>query len=229
MMTALVAITYGNLDQPITVGQDIAQLAGTGASLAYLQPGDVVTLRDLLYGLLLPSGDDAAIVIADGIAGSQAGFIYLMNDEARLLGLTHTHYANVHGLDATSHYSSALDLARLASFALRDPAFAAVVGTATYALPATATHQPYTWQNTNKLLFPPAYPGVVGVKTGFTGNAGYCLVFAAQGPTGRLVGVVLGEPTEDSRFTDARVLLDWGFTAQAQANWLLRRAGVLAA
>lgn len=229
IMTALVAITYGNLDQPMTVGADIAQLDGTGASVAYLQQGDVLTLRQLLYGLLLPSGDDAAIVIADGVAGSQTGFVYLMNDEAHLLGLTHTHYENVHGLDADGHYSSALDLARLASFALRDPTFAQIVGTATYTLPATTNHQAYQWSNTNQLLFPPVYPGVIGVKTGSTGNAGECLVFAAQGSTGRLVGVVLDEPDTYSRFTDARALLDWGFVAQARANWFLHHAGLRAA
>ena len=229
MMTALVAITYGNLDQRITVGQDIAQLAGTGASVAYLRPGDELTLRELLYGLMLPSGDDAAIVIADGVAGSQAGFIYLMNDEARLLGLSHTHYTNVHGLDDKGHYSSAVDLARLAGFALRDATFANVVSTPTYMLAATTDHQAYLWQNTNELLLPPAYPGILGVKTGFTGAANYCLVFAARGPSGMLVGVVLGEPTEASRFSDGRALLDWGFTAQARVNWLLRHAGVRAA
>ena len=226
IMTALVAITYGSLDQLITVGPDIAQLDGTGASVAYLQPGDVLTLRQLLYGLLLPSGDDAAIVIADGVAGSQAGFVYLMNDEAHLLGLNQTHYVNVHGLDANGHYSSALDLARLTAFALRDPTFAQIVGTATYQLPATASHTVYQWANTDKLLFPPVYPGVLGVKTGSTGNAGECLVFAAQGSTGRLIGVVLDEPDTDSRFTDARALLDWGFMAQGRVNWIMRHAGL---
>lgn len=226
MMTALVAITYGNLDEPVTVGPDIAQLAGTGASTADLRAGDVLTLRDLLYGLMLPSGDDAAIVIADTVGGSQAGFVYLMNDEARLLGMKHTHYVNVHGLDADGHFSSAGDLARLAGFALRNQTFANVVATPTYALAATPDHQAYTWTNTDVLLFPPVYPGILGVKTGYTGQAYYCLVFAARGPTGMLVGVVLGEPDEASRFTDARALLDWGFSQQARINWLLRRAGL---
>jgi D-alanyl-D-alanine carboxypeptidase (penicillin-binding protein 5/6) len=218
IMTAIVAITYGSLDQRIVVGPDLAQLQGTGASVAGLQVGERFTLNDLLYALMLPSGDDAALVIADGVVGNEPGFVFLMNDEARQLGLTHTHFANAHGLDADAHYSSAADLARLATYALHVPALAAVMATATYTLPATADHQAYTWQTTNELLDPPAYPGTLGVKTGFTGNAGYCLVFAAAGPTGRLVGVVLGEATYEGRFTDARALLDWGFVFEAHVD-----------
>ncbi len=220
MMTALVALTYGHLDQRITIGADSAALVSGGvASVAGLQQGEVLTLRELLYGLLLPSGDDAAVAIADGVVGSQAGYVYLMNDEARALGLTEIHFADVHGLDAPGHYSSARDLARLAAVALANPDFAAIVGTGVEQVPATAGHPPFTWKTTNDLVLPPAYPGILGVKTGFTGNAGYCLVFAAQRPSGRLVGVVLGEPVYDARFTDAAALLDWGFEAQP---WMRR-------
>ncbi|HEV7129247.1 MAG TPA: endolytic transglycosylase MltG, partial [Ktedonobacterales bacterium] len=229
IMTALVAATYGTPDQRITVGPNvIAELAGTGASVAYLQVGDTLTLQELLYGLLLPSGDDAAIAIADGVAGSEPGFVWLMNDEARLLGLTNTHYENVHGLDADGHYSSAADLARLATFALRSPAIAPVVASATHVLPATADHGAYTWTNTNLLLFPPVYPGILGVKTGFTGNAGECLVFAASGPYGRLVGVVLYEPAAAARFADARALLTWGFTVEAHEDAARQAVGLMA-
>ncbi|MGH2515748.1 MAG: D-alanyl-D-alanine carboxypeptidase family protein, partial [Ktedonobacterales bacterium] len=153
------------------------------------------------------------VVIADGIAGSQARFVQLMNLEAFLLGLTSTHYANVHGLDAPGHYTTARDLATLAQFAMRYSAFRQVVGTAVYNLPATATHAAYTWTTTNELLTTMLYPGVTGIKTGYTGNAGACLVFAATRPAGKLIGVVLGEwdPTEQARFTDATALLNWGF------------------
>jgi D-alanyl-D-alanine carboxypeptidase (penicillin-binding protein 5/6) len=218
LMTALVAVTYGRLDQPITVGQDINSLAGTGASVAGLAPGETLTLRELLYALLLPSGDDAGIVMADGIAGSQAGFVWLMNDEARLLGLTHTHYANPHGLDEDGHYTSAADLVWLATIDLQHVALADVVGTESLTLPATVGHPQFYWVNTNELLWPPAYPGVIGVKTGYTGGAGYCLVFAAKGPSGMLVGVVLDDSSYLGRFTDARALLDWGFAAEARVR-----------
>ena len=211
IMTALVAISFGNLDQRLTVGSDAAALSGTDASVAGLRAGETFTLRELLYALLLPSGDDAAVAIADGVAGSQERFVQLMNLEAALLGLGHTHYADVHGLDAPGHYTTASDLAVLTAAALRSPLFAQVVATPVYKVAATATHDAHTWQTTNLLLSTESYPGVLGVKTGFTGGAGYCLVFTAARPYGSLLGVLLGEPDEQARFDDAAALLTWGF------------------
>ncbi|HLZ22711.1 MAG TPA: serine hydrolase [Ktedonobacterales bacterium] len=211
IMTAVVALTYGKLDQDITVGADAVALQNGIASVAGVQLGDKIPLRALLYALLLPSGDDAAVVIADGIAGSQARFVQLMNLEVFLLGMTSTHYANVHGLDAPNHYTTAHDLAILALFAMRYSAFRQVVGTPYFTLPASAAHAAYTWTTTDLLLTTLRYPGVTGIKTGFTGNAGACLAFSATRPSGKLIGVVLGEPDELSRFTDAATLLNWGF------------------
>jgi D-alanyl-D-alanine carboxypeptidase (penicillin-binding protein 5/6) len=223
MMTALVAVSTLPLETRITVGPDTMIPASFNASVASLRVGDVLTLRELLYALLLPSGDDAAIAIADGVAGSQASFVQLMNAQASQLGLTHTHYANVHGLDDPQQYSSARDLALLAARALDEPAIATVVATPTFDLPATADHAAYTFKTTNRLLTDYAYPGVIGVKTGFTDNAGHCLVFAAVTPQGRLIGVVLNEPNDPARFVDARALLDWGFALE----WRLRAARYL--
>lgn len=211
IMTALVALSFGNLDQRITVGADAAALSGTEASVAGLRAGETFTLRELLYALLLPSGDDAAVAIADGVAGSQDRYVQLMNLEAALLGLGHTHYADVHGLDAPGHYTTARDLAALTAAALRSPIFAEVVATPVYKLAATAAHDAHIWETTNLLLSTENYPGVLGVKTGFTGGAGYCLVFTAARPYGRLLGVLLGEPDEQARFDDAAALLTWGF------------------
>jgi D-alanyl-D-alanine carboxypeptidase (penicillin-binding protein 5/6) len=226
LMTALVAVTHGHLDESITVGADSVALEGTGASVAGLRQGEVFTLQELLYALLLPSGDDAAVAIADGVAGSQAQFVALMNAEAQQLNLTHTHYADVHGLDMPGHYSSAADLAALAARVLQDHALATVVATPSYTLPASTRHRRYTFRNTNELLFAPVYPGVLGIKTGYTSQAGYCLVFAAAGPYGRLIGVVLGDPTEAGRFVDARALLDWGFALEARLHLLQRSNGL---
>lgn len=211
IMTAVVALTTTNLNTVITVGSDATALDNGIASVAGLRLGDKLTLRDLLYALLLPSGDDAAVVIADGVAGSQTAFVALMNTEAQLLGLRHTHYSDVHGLDMPNHYTTARDLLTLTEFALRLPAFAQVVSTATWQVPATRDHAAYTWSTTNLLLTTLAYAGATGVKTGFTGSAGACLVFAATRGTHHLLGVVLGEPDETTRFTDAAALLDWGF------------------
>jgi D-alanyl-D-alanine carboxypeptidase (penicillin-binding protein 5/6) len=226
IMTALVAVTYGRLDQRITVGADAVALDGTGDSVAGLRMGEVFTLRELLYALLLPSGDDAAVAIADGVAGSQASFVLLMNSEAQQIGLAHTHFVNVHGLDAPGHASSAADLAWLTARALEEPSIATVVATPTITLPVSTMHQQYTFTNTNDLLFSPVYPGILGVKTGYTAQAGYCLVFAAAGPYGRLIGVVMGESTYGGRFVDARALLNWGFALEERIH-LLRQGNAV--
>lgn len=213
IMTAVVALTYGKLDQPITVGQDAVALDNQGTSICGLRLGEILTLREMLYCLMLPSGDDAAVAIADGVGGSQAGFVALMNLEVGLLGLSHTHYANPHGLDQPGHYTTAADLVKLTEYAMSSPTFAKIVNTAAITLPANATHHQYLLTNTNELLAsePFAYPGAIGVKTGYTGGAGYCLVFVAARPQGTLIGVVLGEPLYDGRFTDAAALLNWGY------------------
>lgn len=214
IMTAVVALTYGRLDQRINVGADAYAIEFQGTSIAGLKLGESLTLRELLYCLMLPSGDDAAVAIADGVGGSQAGFVALMNMEAGLLGLSHTHYANAHGLDQAGHYTSASDLVRLATYAMNSPTFAQIVRTPTMILSPTATHHRYSLTNTNQLLpgEPYAYAGAAGVKTGYTGGAGYCLVFMAVRPQGTLIGVVLGEPLEFERFTDPTALLNWGYS-----------------
>jgi D-alanyl-D-alanine carboxypeptidase (penicillin-binding protein 5/6) len=188
-----------------------------GNSVAFLKEGDTITLREALYALLLPSGDDAAVAIADAVAGSQARFVGLMNLEAALLGMRHTRYVNVHGLDEDGHYSTARDLALLADYAMATADFRAVVSTAKFTLPETAQHRDYEWDTTNNLLTTKHYDGIQGVKTGHTEEAGYCLVFEAAHTDRRLVGVVLGEKTDAGRFTDATALLDWGFGAQKAA------------
>jgi D-alanyl-D-alanine carboxypeptidase (penicillin-binding protein 5/6) len=212
IMTAVTALTFGQLNQRITVGSDATALQNGISSVAGLRYGDVLTLHDLLYALLLPSGDDAAVVIADGIAGSQASFVAMMNMEAQLLGLHHTHYSDVHGLDAPNHYTTARDLAMLAEYAMRFSAFTQTVATPRWIEPGYAP-----WDTTNLLLTTSAYPGVTGIKTGYTGQAGGCLVFSATHAGHPLLGVVLGDPGDNgdmARFTDAAALLTWGFALQ---------------
>jgi serine-type D-Ala-D-Ala carboxypeptidase (penicillin-binding protein 5/6) len=219
IMTAYVAITMGQLGQPIRVGPDANGMTlqkEYGASIAGLQTGDVLSLHDLLYALLLPSGDDAAVAIADGLAGSQPNFVALMNLEAGLLGLRHTHYSDVHGLDNPGLYTTARDLGRLAAVAMQNPTFAQIVSTPLYVVPATADHVAYSWSTTNELLTSINYPGAIGIKTGYTGKAGGCLVFEARRPYGELLGVVLGESVENVRFSDAVTLLNWGFGIEEQ-------------
>jgi D-alanyl-D-alanine carboxypeptidase (penicillin-binding protein 5/6) len=218
IMTAMAAIQFSpTLDLPVKVGQDAADMNTNGNSVAFLKVGDTITLREALYALLLPSGDDAAVAIADAVAGSQERFVGLMNLEAALLGMRHTRYVNVHGLDEDGHYSTARDLALLADYAMANNDFRTVVSTKDYKLPTTAQHKDYDWPTTNTLLTTKYYDGIEGVKTGHTENAGYCLVFEAAHTDRRLVGVVLGDKTDAGRFIDATALLDWGFGAQKAA------------
>jgi serine-type D-Ala-D-Ala carboxypeptidase (penicillin-binding protein 5/6) len=181
--------------------------------------GDQIRLSDLLYGLILPSGDDAAIAIAEAVGGTVSHFVALMNRDAQQLGLTQTHYVNPDGLTSTDAqgqpdpkaYSSAADLVRLTRHALANPIFAQLVQLQHYVLFPTQFHHAYVWDGINALLS--TYPGATGVKTGFTEEAGYCLVFSATNGVHHLIGAVLHDTTTDDnqRFVDARALLDWGF------------------
>jgi len=218
IMTALIAIQAGDLNTPVTIHQDaVNEVLLNDGSSAKLHAGDQLTLRDLLYGLMLPSGDDAAIAIADAVGGSTANFVNLMNLFAYRLHLFQTHFINPDGLtyyDANrqpipGHYTTPYDLVRLASYAMTIPLFAQIVRTQHYTVPASATHQSYTWDNTNLLLT--TYSGATGIKTGFTLEAGECLVFSATRSGQHLIGVVFHSIDASHRFSDAKILLDWGF------------------
>jgi D-alanyl-D-alanine carboxypeptidase (penicillin-binding protein 5/6) len=214
IMTAVLVLENGHLDQLVTVGADAVKEGSGDASHMGLSRGEVLTMRQLLYGLLLPSGDDAAVAIADAV-GKEVGknFINLMNTQALYLGMTNTHYVNPDGLDAPGEYSSASDLIALTRYALRLPMFATLVATYEYKIQATSQHKAYDLVNTNQLIWPSGgYAGATGIKTGTTGKAGACLVFAATRSGHHLLGVVLGAPADPARYRDARLLLDWGFS-----------------
>src|SRR6266487_4498772 len=212
IMTALIAIESGRLDQPVTITQEELAQVPADASSAGLVAGETFTLKDLLYGLMLPSGDDAALVIADDLGGTTDNFVLRMNLFAQRLRLFQTHYTNPHGLNLASdqdHYSSASDLARLAEYALQIPLFAQIVQAKNYKLPATARHPAHDWITTNTLLG--SYQGTIGVKTGHTEAAGWCLVFAATKGGHHLIGVVMNDPSQYLRDRDAETLLNLGF------------------
>ena len=218
IMTALIAIQAGDLNKVVIIHQDaINEAILNNGSSAKLHIGDQLTLRDLLYGLMLPSGDDAAVAIAGAVGGSTANFVNLMNLFAYRLHLFQTHYINPDGVtyyDANGqpipgHYTTPYDLVRLASYALTIPLFAQIVRTQHYPLPATASHHSYSWDNTNQLLA--TYAGATGIKTGFTIEAGECLVFSATRSGHHLIGVILHSIDAAHRFSDAKTLLNWGF------------------
>jgi serine-type D-Ala-D-Ala carboxypeptidase (penicillin-binding protein 5/6) len=220
IMTALITIETADLNKVVTIKQDASdEVRKNDGSSALLVVGDQIRLKDLLYALLLPSGDDAAISVADAVSGSPANFVQLMNQYAQRLHLKQTHYVNPDGLTYLTpqgkpnpnHYSSAADLVQLTRIALNNPLFAQIVELQSYVLPATAQHHAYTWVTTDNLLS--EYAGAIGVKTGFTVEAGYCLVFAATSAGHHLIGTVMNDSATDpnQRFVDAAKLLNWGF------------------
>jgi D-alanyl-D-alanine carboxypeptidase (penicillin-binding protein 5/6) len=220
IMSALIALQSADLQQVVTVKQDaVDEVKKNQGSSAFLVVGDKIRMLDLLYALMLPSGDDAAITIADDIAGSPAKFVDIMNQYAQRMQLKQTHYINPDGLTYLTaqnkpdpqQYTSAADLVQLTRVALDNPLFAQIVALQEYKLPATAEHHAYDWMTTDNLLS--MYPGALGVKTGFTPEAGYCLVFSATNEGHHLIGALLNDSTQNPnvRFTDAGKLLDWGF------------------
>lgn len=200
--TAIVALERGRLDDMVRIDVDRAELGDS--SLMGLVLGDRVSLRDLLYGLLLPSGNDAAIAIARHIAGDEARFAALMNAKAAELGLKNTHFVNPHGLDDPDHYSSARDLAMLGRYAMQLPEFATIVGQREHT--AQGANNVYRMVNTNHLLG--RYPGVDGVKTGFTENARQALVASATREGRRVFTAVV---RSEDRLADTPPLLDYYF------------------
>lgn len=207
VMTAYIALTHADLHDTVKITrQDVAYAVRGGGTSAYLRPGDRLTIKELLYGLMLPSGADAAHALARTLGPGVTAFTAKMNATARSLGMHDTHYVNADGLPTPSGdgYSTARDQAVLIRHALRIPAFTQITSTPTHSIPATAGHRAYTWTNTNRLL---GTPGVIGVKTGFTRAAGYCLAFAAENADHTLIGVVLGSPTSSHRYQTARSLL----------------------
>jgi hypothetical protein len=201
MMTAIVALENGRLEDKVTVDVDSQQLyLTTESTVMGLMPGQTVTLETLLYGLMLSSGNDAAIAIAKHVAGSETRFVEMMNAKARELGLRDTQFKNPHGLDATGHFSSAYDLAMLARYGFQNPRFYALSNTRHW------NADGFDLWNLNKLLG--AYPGADGVKPGFTDDAGRCLVGSAVRDNHRVFVTVLrsSDTTQDSRW-----LLDYAF------------------
>lgn len=203
IMTAIVAIEYGNLDDVVTVSR---RAAGMEGSSIYLKPGEKMTLHNLLYGLMLRSGNDAAMAIAEHVGGSVEGFVFLMNRKAEELGLAHTHFMNPHGLDHPDHYMSANDLARLSAYALRNPVFKNIVKTRVKTAPNPYEPWDYKWINKNKMLH--MYEGADGVKTGFTRQAFRTLVSSATRGGQQLAAVTLNDGND---WADHRNLLDYGF------------------
>jgi D-alanyl-D-alanine carboxypeptidase (penicillin-binding protein 5/6) len=216
LMTALLTLEEA---KPRDVFTAPAYNAMPAESRINLRAGEEMTVQDLLEGLLLESANDAAVDLAENIAGSREAFVEQMNERATELGLDHTSYANPIGLDEAGNYSSARDLATLASRLLRNRRFARIVDSPRATL-ESGSH-PRVVDNRNDLVG--AYPWVNGVKTGYTMNAGNVLVgSAARGSRARVVSVVMGEPTEAARDADTLTLLRWGLARFSRVRVLPR-------
>ena len=211
IMTTIVILEKADLNETVTVS---AKAGGTGGSRLGLKRGDKASVRDLLYGLMLRSGNDAAVALAEHVGGSVKGFAELMNEKAIELGLTNTHFVTPHGLDDANHYTTALELAKLTDYAMNNETFAKIVGTKSTTI--YINNQSRQINNTNELLG--VLNGVVGVKTGFTNNAGRCLVTETKRNNMDIITIVLGADTKKDRTKDSVNLIEYTFSKYKMYN-----------
>jgi len=214
MMTAYVVLKEAKPADTVEVtAADVRHGARGGAAVAGLRAGDRLTVEDMLHALLLPSGADAAHVLARTYGPGVDAFVAKMNAAARELGMADTRYVNADGMPTNGGgYSTARDQVRLATAVVANDTLRKITSTRYHSVPRTAEHRAYSWRNTNRLL---GDPGVIGVKTGFTRAAGYTLAFAADRDGTRIVGVILGESDSARRFRTAGALLDWAASRPA--------------
>jgi serine-type D-Ala-D-Ala carboxypeptidase (penicillin-binding protein 5/6) len=215
VMTAYLVIKAGHLDRKITIPATVTgYVRAHNASNAGLRPGDRLTARQLLYALLLPSGADAAYTLAKAYGPGLSRFVTRMNATARLLGMRRTHFSNFDGLPyptSYSNYSTPANLLVLGRAAMRLPVFRSVVAKRSYRLAAGSGHHAYRWKNLNPLLG--RYPGAIGIKPGYTGAAGQCLLFEATRHGQSVIGVTLHSPgsIRSVNPADATRILNWAF------------------
>lgn len=221
IMTALLAVSNLDMDRVVTIDREVEETQGSSLNLV---AGERIKVKDLLYGLLLKSGNDAAVALAKATAGTTQDFAKMMNDKAKQLGMKNTHFVNPNGLPDDEHYSSAKDLAILTKTAMKNEAIAECVKTVNYAIPQTNKSEERSIKNTNRLLFDKKteveingkkhtvkYKYIKGFKTGYTPEAGGCLVSTAKKHKDEYIAVVLGS-SKEGRFTDSIALLDWVFS-----------------
>ncbi len=209
VMTAVVALENADLNTEYTVS---SKAASVGESSAGLSEGEKIPLSELVKGLLVHSGNDASMAIAEGVGGSEDAFVSMMNEKAQQMGLSNTQFKNPHGLDQKGHYSSAADISVVVRYAMNNETFREIVANDTTTLNYGGQSREY--MTTNALLA--CWKPCIGVKTGYTSDAGQCLASAATRNDVTLYAVVLGCSDEVQRFTDSYKLLTWGFAHYRQ-------------
>lgn len=220
VVTAITVLQNCNdLDKVITVNDKSVGVEGTSI---YLRKGEQLSIRDLLYGLMLRSGNDSAVALACEIGGTEENFVNMMNDLCKTIGTKNTHFANPHGLDDPNHYTTAYDLALVTAYALNNPIFAEIVSTRQYVIEKTNTSDKRYLSNKNRLLN--SLDGCVGVKTGFTSKAGRCLVSAIERNGVTIVCVVLncGPMFEESAELLSRAFNEYNFSPIVVKNEVIR-------
>ena len=203
IMTALLVIESSNLESIVTISK---KAASTGGSRLGLKENDTIKVIDLLYGLMLPSGNDAAYALAEYVGGTYDNFISMMNNKAKSLGLVNTNFESPHGLDSINHHTTILELAKITDYALNNDVFRKIVNTKKYTV--YINNSPKTITNTNELL---GTQYVYGVKTGFTNKAGRCLVSVANNNDLDIIVIVLGADSKKIRTSDSKKLLKYAF------------------
>lgn len=204
IMTAIIAIENCDLDTKVKIPYECCNIEG---SSIYLKEGEELTVSDLLYAVLLESANDASVALAYATCGNLDDFVSLMNKKALELGLINTHFDNPHGLDSTTHYTTARELAKIAAYATKNPVFLEICSTYKHLIPLNNGEGTRVLINHNKLLR--QYNGACGVKTGFTKKCGRCLVSCADVDNVRLISVTLNAPND---WNDHKSMLDYGFS-----------------
>lgn len=218
IVTLITALEYGNLDENVMASPNAATTEG---SSLWLAPGEQLKLRDMLYGIMLVSGNDATVAVAEHISGSVAGFAKLMTDKAHSLGAVNSNFVNTSGLPDERHFTTAFDLAKITAYGYKNPLFAQIVSTKHKIIPWPGKEHDRDLYNENRMLW--LYDGANGVKTGYTDAAGRCLVSAANRNGVQLVVVVLDS---ERMWDDSIKLLDFGF-AQLKPVPVINKGDIL--
>lgn len=217
IMTCIVILEYGGMDDIVTVSKNAARQPDVQLNI---NTGEQYYLKDLLYSLMLESHNDAAVALAEHVGGSVEGFANLMNQKAKEIGCKQTNFVTPNGLDATEHYTTAEELCKIAAYAIKNENFLEIINTSSHSFQEIIKGRSFSVSNKNRFL--QMYNGAIGVKTGFTGNAGYCFVGAVKKDEKVLISAVLGSgwpPNKNYKWSDTKALMDYGFTYYSKQDF----------
>ncbi len=219
IMTAILVIEKGNLQDITTVSKSAISSIPSGYSIANLIQGEKISIENLLKVLLIHSANDAANVLAEYVSGSVAEFTKLMNEKANEIGCLNTHFVNANGIQNTNHYSTASDLAKIAQYCMKNEQFRQIVSMSSCTIPATNKSKQRTYSTTNDAIIKDSgnyMDDCIGIKTGYTSQAGYCIISAFKKDDFELIAVILSAANDSYRYTDMKTLSNYGYTILEQ-------------